>query len=196
MNIHQLSVNYLPEQDRILARINTTDSAELRLWFTRRLTLGLAPLLKKIVTEHIAKQEAVKSPHISPVYSADTQTQQMLADFKKQESLQKSDFHTPFKDSPAQLPLGTEPLLVTEVSLTPLPNGQLQLAFNEKMPDAATPRGFKLALEANLIHGFVHLLEKALSVSQWTDGTTLALPDMAGILPGDDGNYEKPRYLN
>jgi hypothetical protein len=196
MNIHQLSVNYLPEQDRILARINTTDSAELRLWFTRRLTLGLAPLLKKIVTEHIAKQEAVKSPHISPAFSADAQTQQMLADFKKQESLQKADFHTPFKDSPAQLPLGTEPLLVTEVSLTPLPNGQLQLVFNEKMPDPATPRGFQLALEANLIHGFVHLLEKALNTSQWAQGATLAMPEISGMLPGEDGQHEKPRYLN
>ena len=36
MNIHQLSVTYLPEQDRILARVNTTAGEEMRLWLTRR----------------------------------------------------------------------------------------------------------------------------------------------------------------
>jgi hypothetical protein len=106
MNIHQLSVNYLQEQDRILARINTTDGAELRVWLTRRLTLGLMPLLHKIVTEQVAKQEALKAPHFSPIAAADARTKALLADFKKEESLQKSDFQTPFKDQPAQLPLG------------------------------------------------------------------------------------------
>jgi hypothetical protein len=195
MNIHQLSVNYLPEQDRILARINTTDGAELRLWFTRRLTLGLSPLIKKIVVEHIAKQEAINSPHISPVATADTQTQQMLVDFKKQESLQKSDFDTPFKNTPAQLPLGDDPLLVTEVNLTPLPNGQLQISFNEKLPDSTKPRGFQLALQANLIHGFVHLLEKALAHSGWADGRELSLPEAADKLLSNH-DEAKPRYLN
>jgi hypothetical protein len=197
MNIHQLSVNYLQEQDRILARINTTDGAELRLWFTRRLTLSLTPLLTNIVAEHVAKQEAVKSPYISPAATADAQTKQMLAEFKKAESLQKSDFKTPFNNTPAQLPLGSEPLLVTEVNVTPLPNGQLQLAFSEKLPDVQRPRGFQIALEANLIHGFLHLLEKALVASQWGQSLQAVLPEISDKLPGEPGGgSEKPRYLN
>jgi hypothetical protein len=198
MNIHQLSVNYLQEQDRILARINTTDGAELRLWFTRRLTLGLMPLLQKIVTEQVAKQEALKSPYISPSAAADAQTKALLAEFKKEASLQKSDFQTPFKDQPAQLPLGAKPLLVTEVNITPLANGQLQLAFCEKLPDTPHPRSFQIALEANLIHGFVHLLEKALSTSMWTQGLALAGRSAIDRLPGESGGggSEKPKYLN
>ncbi len=196
MNIHQLSVTYLQEQDRILARINTTQGAELRLWLTRRLTLGLSPLLAKIVAQHIAKQEAITSPHISPTTAADTLTQQMLVEFKKAESLEKADFTTPFKDAPAQLPLGAEPLLVTEVNVTPLPNGQLQMVFNEKLPDVPQPRGFQIALEANLIHGFVHLLDKALAASQWAEGAQLAAPHALGSLPGEDAAGSKPRYLN
>ena len=74
MNIHQLSVNYIQEHDRILVRINTTASEELRLWFTRRLTLNLLPMVQKIVAEWIAKQEAVKSASISPTAAADAQT--------------------------------------------------------------------------------------------------------------------------
>ncbi len=196
MNIHQLSVNYLQEQDRILLRINTTDGAELRLWFTRRLTLGLTPLLTNLVADMVAKQEALASPH-SVAAAADTQTKAMLAEFKKEASLQKSDFATPFKDLPAQLPLGREPLLVTEVNMTPLPGGQLQMAFSEKLPDAAHPRSFQIALEANLIHGFMHLLDKALAVSQWAAGPAGASGTAVDQLPGEAaGRVEKPKYLN
>jgi hypothetical protein len=198
MNIHQLSVNYLQEQDRILVRINTTEGAELRLWFTRRLSLGLMPLLQKIVTEQVAKQEALKSITISPTASADARTKAMLAEFKKEESLQKSDFQTPFKEKPAQLPLGAKPLLVTEVNVTPLPNGQLQMAFSEKLPDTPSARSFQIALEANLIHGFVHLLEKALTASLWTQGLAVTAQAAIDRLPGESGGggSEKPKYLN
>lgn len=193
MNIHQLSVNYIQEQDRILARINTVAGEELRLWFTRRLSLGLWPMLNKIVAEHVAKQEAVKSPSISPV-SADDQTKKMLADFKKEESLQKADFKTPYKDQPAALPLGPEPLVVTEINITPLANGQLQLNFQEKFPNVANPRGFQMALEPQLIHGFVHLLDRALQQSQW-GGQAQQVEQVAGEEPATLAG-DKPKYLN
>ena len=195
MNIHQLSVNYLQEHDRILVRINTTESAELRLWFTRRLTLGLAPILGKIVAEHVAKQEAIKSPYISPTATADPATQQMLADFKKHEHLQKSDFETPFKADITQLPLGAEPLLVTEVNMTPQASGQMQLVFSEKLPDAVKPRSFQIALEPKLTHGFIHLLDKAIEVSMWRENVTV----LAGNAAPDNelhAVHEKPKYLN
>ncbi len=196
MNIHQLSINYLQEHDRILVRINTTDAAELRLWFTRRLTLGLYPLLTKIVAQHVATQEAIGSPYISPSATADPSTQQLLAEFKKQEHLQKSDFQTPFKGQPSQLPLGAEPLLVTEVNMTPLPKGQMQLVFSEKLPDVTKPRSFKVALEANLTHGFMHLLDKAIEVSLWRQDINVDLGE--GSLPASDlhDTGEKPKYWN
>jgi hypothetical protein len=206
MNIHQLSVNYIQEHDRILVRINTTAGEELRLWFTRRLTLGLQPMLQKIVAEWVAKQEAVKSAAISPTAAADAQTQQMLSEFKREESLQQSDFKTPYK-APNALPLGPEPLLVTEISVTPLPSGQLQLSFNEKLPldngqPNPNPRGFRVALEQKLVHGFVHLLEKAVSTSQWAGHTAVALAAAEPSLPGEGnsgggpGGGERPKYLN
>jgi hypothetical protein len=202
VNIHQLSVNYIQEHDRILVRINTTASEELRLWFTRRLTLSLSPMLQKIVAEWVAKQEAVNSKTISPTAAADAQTQQMLAEFKREESLQKSDFQTPYK-APNALPLGPEPLLVTEISVTPLPSGQLQLSFNEKLPldngqPSPNPRGFRVALEQKLVHGFVHLLDKAVATSQWT-GTSLIAAAPEADIPGDEntgGGGERPKYLN
>jgi hypothetical protein len=202
MNIHQLSVNYVQEHDRILVRINTTESEELRLWFTRRLTLDFMPMTQKIVAEWVAKQETVKSPLTMPAASADAQTQALLADFKREESLQKSDFRTPYK-APNALPLGAEPLLITEISITPLPSGQLQIAFNEKLPldngqPHPNPRGFRIALEQKLVHGFVHLLQKAVDISQWA-GASFAATQSPQKLPGEgnmDGGGERPKYLN
>ena len=35
MQIHQLSVSYQAEQDRLLLRVSSTDGQEMRLWLTR-----------------------------------------------------------------------------------------------------------------------------------------------------------------
>ena len=196
MNIHQLSINYLQEHDRILVRVNTTDAAQLRLWFTRRLALGFAPLMSRVVTQHIAAQEATQSKYIFPAVMSDTTAQQMLADFKKQEHLQKSDFQTPFKNEPSQLPLGGEPLLVTEVNMTPMPSGQMQLVFSEKLADVSRPRSFTMLLEANLTHGFVHLLDKAIAVSQWRQDILVELGGDKPPAGETTDTRAKPKYWN
>jgi hypothetical protein len=203
MNIHQLSINYLQSHDRILVRINTTAGDELRLWFTRRLTLGIQPMMQKIVAEWVAVQEAVKSPLTSPMATADAQTQQLLTDFKREQSLRDADFQTPYKNSHT-LPLGPEPLLVTDISVTPLENGQLQIAFSENMAQVdgqphPNPRSFRVALEQKLVHGFIHLLEKAVIASQWASAGVWFASGAEPSLPGEDnsgGSGQRPRYLN
>lgn len=198
MNIHQLSVTYNGEHDRILVRVNTTAGEELRLWLTRRLTLNLWPLLGKVVAEHVARQEAVKSPAVAPVASADDQTKRLLADFKKEETLQKADFKTPFKAEPAAFPLGAEPLLVTELNITPLPTGQLQFGFVEKLPGVQNPRAFQMALEQQMTHGFVHLLDQALASAEWHKVPAIATsaPATADADEAAAPAADKPRYLN
>jgi hypothetical protein len=203
MNIHQLSINYMQAHDRILVRINTTAGEELRLWFTRRLTLGMQPMVQKIVAEWVAVQEAVKSPLTSPMATADTQTQQLLTDFKREQSLRDADFQTPYKN-PHALPLGPEPLLVTDISVTPLDNGQLQIAFSENIVQAdgqhnPNPRSFRMALEQKLVHGFIHLLEKAVAASQWASAGAWVTSATEPALPGEGnsgGGGERPKYLN
>ncbi len=194
MNIHQLSVTYIQEQDRILLRINSSDGEELRLWLTRRLTLGLWPVLTKIVADQTVQQEAAKSPGLSPVIAADEETRKMVAEFKKEEDLQKADFKTPYREQPAALPLGAEPLLVTEINVTPLPTGQLQLSFAEKLQGVQNPRGFQMALESQMTHGLVHLLERALVTSQWNGAPAVAVAEAPS--PAEPPAGDKPRYLN
>ena len=191
MQIHQMSVTYLPEQDRILMRINTTASEEMRLWLTRRLMVGLWPLLTKMLTEHLLKLESGGAA----VAGANPELKKMLADFRKEEFLQHADFDTPYKEEQPRFPLGEEPLLVTDVDATPLAGGPLRLSFNERPPSPdKKPRNFQMEMAPKLMQGLMHLLEQALVHSQWRD----AFVPVHAAEPGatEEGDTTKRRYLN
>jgi hypothetical protein len=192
MKIHQLSVNYLADQDRILMRVNTRAAEEMRLWLTRRLMLGLWPLLSKLLTKHLLKLEAAGTL----LDTADEDLKKMLAEFRKEEFLRNADFDTPYQAASAGLPLGEKPLLVTDVDAAPLPNGRLRLSFNERKPNADNPRSFQMEMEPQLMQGLMHLLEQALARSQWREafGAPLAVEDTASL--DDTPAPRKPRYLN
>ena len=190
MQIHQMSVTYLPEQDRILMRINTTDGEEMRMWLTRRLMVGLWPLLTKLLTEHLLKLESAGAS----LSGANPELKKMLADFRKEEFLQHADFDTPYKEGQARLPLGEEPLLVTDVDATPLANGPLRLNFNERPPNGdSKPRSFQMEMQPKLMQGLMHLLDQALLQSQWREAFH---PVTAAEPAADEGDGSRPRYLN
>ena len=197
MNIHQLSARYNQEQDRILLRINSTEGAEMRLWLTRRLTLALWPTLNKAVAEHIARQDD------GTAHLRDDASKKMLADFQREAMLKDADFATPYQDIPevseaaatTALPLGSAPLLVTEVRITPVANGPLKIAFNEQLVGQGNGRGFQVELAPPLVHGLVQLLERALHQSAWSEGS-----DVLGLLPLQASDAplvaDRPKYLN
>ena len=192
MKIHQLSVTYVGEQDRILMRVNTTAAEEMRLWLTRRLMLGLWPLLSKLLTKHLLKLEAAGTS----LESADEDLKKMLTEFRKEEFLKQADFETPYQENQPNAPLGEEPLLITDVDAAPLANGQLRLSFNERMAGESEPRSFRMEMEPKLMRGLMHLLEQALARSQWREafGAPLAVED--GTANDEDRPSGKPRYLN
>ena len=189
MQIHQLSVTYLPEQDRILMRVNTTAGEEMRMWLTRRLMVGLWPLLTKLLTDHLLKLESAGAS----ITGANPELKKMLAEFRKEEFLQHADFDTPYAEGQPNLPLGEEPLLVTDVDATPLPNGPLRLSFNERAPGGeAKPRSFQMEMQPKLMQGLMHLLDQSLLQAQWRESFVTAA---AGEPAADEGEA-KPRYLN
>jgi hypothetical protein len=192
MKIHQLSVNYLAEQDRILVRINTAASEEVRLWLTRRLMLGLWPLLSKLLTQHLLKLESAGTS----LQAADEDLKKMLADFRKEQFLQEADFDTPYDENQAVLPLGADPVLVTDVDASPLASGRLRLSFNERLPGAAEPRSFHVELDPKLMQGMMHLLEQALSRSQWQEPFAAPVAMEEAVVDEEEQAGRKPRYLN
>lgn len=193
MNIHQMSVTFLPEQDRILMRVNTTEGEETRLWLTRRLMVALWPLLSRMLTEHLLRLE----PAGTSLGAADEALKKMLTEFRKEEFLQHADFDTPFQDDEPQLPMGEEPLLVTDVDATPLPAGPLRLSFNERLHSVDKPRSFQLEMEPKLMQGLMYLLEQALEQAQWREPFSAAVMAFNDLVGGDDDLLPgRPRYLN
>jgi hypothetical protein len=192
MHLRQLSISYQPEQDRILVRINTSDQHELQFWFTRRLTLGLVPLFDRIVTTHAILGEA---PPNTPMAATDPIARKAIAEFARAETLRTADFSTPYRTPEARQPVFTSPLLVTDITLTPLAGAQMRMRCVEKLSDQPLARQFELALSQQLTHAFMHLLERALRASQWRQSDAAERPDAASAPPATPP-VVKPGYLN
>ena len=167
MNIHQLNVGHIDRQDRLLLRLNTQTAEEFRFWLTRRLTLRLLPALQQVVGRMESGQSHVMAP--------DPASQQILTDLKRDAFLQKADFKTPFVEQAQQLPLGDEPMLVTDIQLQVRPSG-LMLALRDKGAPAGKVQTCELVLPATLVHGLIHLIKQASDKAQWLTSASEAPP--------------------
>ena len=190
MQIHQLSLSYVREHDRILLRIKSTASDEFRLWLTRRMSLRLIPLLDKVIADQSAKSG---SPDTTHLIEADEQTRQMMAEFKGSDALKDADFATPYESEVRNLPLGVEPLLVTDIKFTPEANQQLRVEFSEPARPPNEARSLRMVVDMTLSHSFAHMLKKSFAQAQWAGGpakaaSTTPTPEAAEGL--------RPKYLN
>lgn len=190
MHIHQLSLSYVNEQDRILVRINSTTADEFRLWLTRRMALRLIPLLDKIAADQMARKG---SPDTSHLIGADEATRRMMSEFEGSDALKQADFSTPYDSAARNLPLGVEPLLVTDISFTPKPKDLIETVFTEKASVGAEPRCLRILVDMNLTHSFIHMLKRSIGQAQWDA--------VAGVAGGQGkvsevGSAVKPKYLN
>ena len=171
MNIHQLNVSHVDRHDRLLLRLNTQTAEEFRFWLTRRLTLRLLPAFQQAVGRLESTQAGVMAP--------DAASKQILTDLKRDDFLQNADFKTPYAEQAQQLPLGDEPMLVTDVQLN-FKGAGVQITLQDKGAPAGQPQSCQLNLPPSLMHGLIHLIRKALDKAQWltneaTAGTSDAL---------------------
>jgi hypothetical protein len=207
MNIHQLSVRYLPEQDRILLSVNTTVGQEFDIWLTRRITLALWPQLNRMATDHFAVPAQAQSDGFVDLTTLDTGTRKVLADFRRQELLQTADFETPYRTGQGTRPLGETPLLATEITMTPVTpipakGQQADIHFKEHLGANSAHRGVQLALQPQLIFSLMKMLDQAMGHAQWVVANALSPDfslDLTPGVPADDippTDPERPRYLN
>jgi hypothetical protein len=182
MNIHQLSVVYVDEQDRILLRFNTSAGEELSLWLTRRMLSRVMEPLQDAVCHLEARK--------TPLSDRSAATRRLLADLKRAEVLENSDFSTPYHGRSGEIPTGA--LLVTQMSMAVQSNRQLLVTFEEHL--AQQTRSLQLSMESSMLHGFIHLLELAMRQAQW---------ESAGALNQQSGNHAdaedsaepRPKYI-
>jgi hypothetical protein len=166
MNIHQLSVSHDERQDRLLLRLNTLDAQEFRFWLTRRMAIRLLPVMEQSVVRLEAAQAGMAA--------ADPTTQQMLTELKREAFLQGADFSTPYSSQAQQLPLGSEPLLITDTQISLQGQGGLQMIFQQKSGEAV--QSCQLNLQAPLVHGLIHLIRQSMAKADWGLGPGLVEP--------------------
>lgn len=200
MEIRQISVRYHQDHDRILVNINTSAGEEVQMWLTRRMTLRLWPLINRVVIDHFAIPADAKTDGFVNLAAMDTQTKTVLADFKRQEAIQNADFDTPYRDGATARPLGEQPLLVTEVNLTPRGNTQLEINFKEQLEATTGNRGFQMDLPTDLVFAVIQLMAHALEQAHWQMGPALPPPSMVVSDIADEidltPDATRPTYLN
>jgi len=100
--ISQLNATYVPEEDRVIFRFNTSDNSEYRMWFTRVLVHGIIQECSKVAL----KTELIVNKNINA---------QAISEFK-QDMVQANTQFTDFNPS-SNFPLGEAPLLVKRINL-------------------------------------------------------------------------------
>ena len=158
----------------------------MRMWLTRRLMVGLWPLLSKLLTEHLLKLESAGASLAAP-------TRNSRRCWRS--SARRSSCSTPTSTRltrRANSPLVEEPLLVTDVDATPMASGPLRLNFNERPPNgSAKPRSYQMEMQPKLMQGLMHLLDQAMLQSQWREPFVPASGPESALEEGDPG---RPRY--
>jgi hypothetical protein len=102
MGIKQLNASYLPQEDRVLLRINTDEKSEFQFLLTRRVALFVLA-----ASEHLVEKVLVQKH--------DPATAKAVADFEKK-NLISSDKQGPEFESGEAFPLGEAPILVLDVT--------------------------------------------------------------------------------
>lgn len=180
MNIHQLSVSFVDRQDRLLLRLNTQDAQEFRFWLTRRLTLRLLPVLEETLMRLDSGNAQVLAP--------DRSARKIVSEFQHESFLREADFQTPFKEEARQWPLGKDPMLVTEINLGFMPSGALDLNLID-MGEGGEKQSCQLQLQAQLVHGLVHLIRQCMEKAAWQGATPTSSPAETGATPESSAVY-------
>jgi hypothetical protein len=170
VNLHQISVSFDPEQDRLLLRIRGREGEQFSAWLTRRVMRNLYPALRQ-ASGHLAAG-------ILPAGAVATPgARQMLADSARTQAVEQSDFSQPFADQAARHPIGEAPLLPARIDLQVQADRRVRFVLTE------TPqRTLQLELVQQDWEALRHMIEQALERAEW------GLPADAEPLPAPPGS--------
>jgi len=173
MRLHQLKLDFIPEQDRLLLRVSTDNQLEVRLWLTRRALRLLWPLLL---------QMARASPEVA--LQSNPQARDALVGMQHERALRQANFADAFEETPRGMPLGAEPILVARIRTSRDEQGNQVLAL---LPQEG--QGIHLTLDNTLLHSLCKLLQNAVAKSEWD--IVLELPTLLAQTLTDDAAAPK-----
>lgn len=169
MRLHQLKIEFVAEQDRLLMRLSTDNSAEVLLWLTRRCVKRLWPLLVNM---------AQATPEIA--VQPNPEARQALLGFQHEKAIRQADFSKPYQEAPRERPLGQAPVLVTRIQPRRDAQGRHVLGL---LPTVG--QGVHVTLDDNLLHGLLRLIQNAVSRAEWD--LELKMPTGIAAVAAADG---------
>lgn len=143
MQIQQLQVSAEPLEDRLLLRIASTTQEEVRVFFTRRFLRELWPGLMGMLFGHLA------APAV--------ETSATASSFGDSPS-----FDQPYQNDDPVFPLGMNPLLLAEISLTPAGPGLCAVTLREHKQ-----RSINIHLTTELFQALCSMLRAASEQAGW-----------------------------
>jgi len=160
MNLERITVEFLPEDDRLLVHVCFSGSAEILFWMTRRLVKRFWPVLLQI---------AQSRPEIQA--QANPEARKALLGYEHEKAIKKVQFSKAAKEPEREHPLGDAPFLVTRIRARRNAKGQTILSM---LPKEGS--GLDLSLGENLLHGLMKLIKDAAAKAEWD--LTLEVPTM------------------
>ena len=176
MRLHQLKLDFIAEQDRLLLRVSTDNQLEVRLWLTRRALRLLWPRLVQMVSS---------SPEVK--LQSNPEARNALIGMQHEQALKHANFSKSFDEAPREMPLGAEPILVVNIRTRRDSEGRQVLGL---LP--LHGEGIHLTLDNTLLHSFCKLLQNAVAKSEWD--IVLELPALHATMGG--GDAAAPKTLN
>jgi hypothetical protein len=105
VKINQVNFSFVPLEDRLLFRFNTLNKTEFRMWLTRAMSIKLLNQLHQVVKVNLLREQ----PDLGMI-NLDT-----LGEFRREAVLAKADFVQSFSSGAEIFPLGSQPILVTDI---------------------------------------------------------------------------------
>ncbi|MEM0969425.1 MAG: hypothetical protein AAF191_11350 [Verrucomicrobiota bacterium] len=151
--LHQMQLTFVPEEDRLLFRVNTSgrQRAEFRFWMTRRYVTILWDALLNMLKNH--------KPGEEPEPEADPKPEELVQEH--QEMVEKADFQTEYQES-SVFPLGEQPILLAKVGLGSNPQGVPILSMQPQ-----NGQGIEFSLNRHILHSFCKLLVESTQKADW-----------------------------
>lgn len=172
--LHQITVTYLPAEDRLLLRIGTTEHTEYRLFLTRRFITGLWPLLGGQLTAaaDLSGIRAAADADAAAQAAVDPDVKEAVLGMEHQELIQESNFQETHAEDNVDLTANSGPLVVTGAKVKPWDGKQLIIEFQ-----TADKMNVTVTLDKRLLHGFCHMLATTVASAEW--GLNLTIGDPA-----------------